>query len=41
MKKFAENGIVVREIRKDGKIAFDRAQIAKKFRASASSHSDP
>ncbi len=33
MKKFAENRIAVREIRKDGKIAFGPAQIAKKFRA--------
>ncbi|MBI4274485.1 MAG: hypothetical protein HY659_07275 [Rhizobiales bacterium] len=31
MKKFAESGIAVHEIRKDGKVAFDRAQVAKKF----------
>jgi hypothetical protein len=31
VKKFIESGVVIHEIRKDGKTQFNRAQIAKKF----------
>ncbi len=39
MKKFVQDGIFVHEIRKDGKIAFNRAQLARKFRANVVSRS--
>jgi hypothetical protein len=31
VKKFIESGILIHEIQKDGKIAFNRAQVAAKF----------
>ncbi len=34
-KKFIESGIVIRAIKKDGKIAFNKAQAAAKFGAKA------